>query len=89
MSLTPPTATEIKAFRRAAELSQAALAEKLGASTRAVEDWEGGRRLPPAMLRWALAALQADLTPWSFGGMPPEGRIMRAATRKVRPRWDL
>lgn len=76
MSLTPPSATEIKAFRRAAELSQAALAEKLGVSTRAVEEWEGSRRQAPPMLRLALGAIKERVEPWSFI-LPPEGRIMR------------
>lgn len=76
MSLTPPSATEIKEFRRQHGLSQAALAERLGASTRAVEEWEAARRQPPALLRYAFAALAAGLEPWAFI-VPAEGRIVR------------
>lgn len=75
MSLMPPTATELKLFRSKAGLSQAALAERLGASTRAVEEWEAARRHAPAMLRLALAAILADLEPW--GAVQPTGRIVR------------
>jgi len=70
MSLTPPTATELKAFRAATGLSQAELAKTLGASKRAVEDWEAARRSPPAFLRLALAAVNAQLAP--YAGPEPE-----------------
>lgn len=42
-------------------LSQADLGTLLGGSTRAVEDWEAGRRRPPAMLPLALAAIWEGL----------------------------
>lgn len=77
MSLTPPSPTEIRVFRLQMALTQAALAEALGASTRAVEQWESGRRAPPAMMRLAMAALREPLEPWSHM-VPPRGRIMRA-----------
>lgn len=77
MSLSPPTATEIRAFRARHDLSQAALGEALGASKRTVEDWEGGRRLAPNMLRLALAAIEGKLEPWGLME-PTRGRIMRA-----------
>jgi DNA-binding XRE family transcriptional regulator len=64
MSITPPTPDEIRAFRKEVMTSQAGLGEHLGASKRTVEDWEAGRREPPAMLRLALAALKAGLAPW-------------------------
>lgn len=76
MSLYPPTMTELKLFRSTFGLSQAALAERLGASTRAVEEWEAGRRQPPAMLRLALAAIKADLKPWS-ALEPSSARVLR------------
>jgi DNA-binding transcriptional regulator YiaG len=63
VSLTAPSAEEIRIYRHAMKLTQAGLAEKLGASTRAVEEWEAGRRVAPAMLRLALAAIKADLAP--------------------------
>jgi DNA-binding transcriptional regulator YiaG len=64
--MTPPNPAELKAFRLAmGGWSQAKLGEMLGASTRGVEDWEAGRREPPAMLRLALAALNAGLEPWA------------------------
>jgi transcriptional regulator with XRE-family HTH domain len=77
MSLVPPVATEIRMFRQKLGLSQAKLAEILGLSTRAVEEWEAGRRTAPAMLRFAFAALNEGLEPW--GVLPPEGRIVTKA----------
>lgn len=66
MPLTVPTPDELRAFRQAVGgWSQAKLAEELGASTRAIEEWEAGRRAPPPFLRLALAAMNANLTPWT------------------------
>jgi|GEM_PF-353780 len=62
-NLAEPTPEEIRAFREAQGLSQAALGEALGSSGRTVEDWEAARRKPPAMLRLALAAIAAKLNP--------------------------
>jgi transcriptional regulator with XRE-family HTH domain len=76
MSLTPPTGTELRLFREGQGLTQAALAEKLGASRRTVEDWEAGRRLPPPLLRLALAAIVAGLDPWGLLN-PVHGRVTR------------
>lgn len=64
MSLTPPTAAEVKAFRQAIGATQAQLADMLGVSKRAIETWEGGDREAPAMLRLALGALNANTPPW-------------------------
>jgi DNA-binding transcriptional regulator YiaG len=64
MSLSPPTPAELRLFRKELDLSQAKLGEALGASTRTVEDWEAGRRTPPALLRLALAAVKAGLEPY-------------------------
>lgn len=75
MSLQPPAATEIKLFRLKVGMTQAQMAECLGASTRAVEEWEAGRRAAPAMLRLAFAAINEGLEPW--GVLPPTGRITR------------
>jgi DNA-binding transcriptional regulator YiaG len=63
MSLSAPGPTEIRVLRQSLGLSQAKLAERIGSSTRAVEEWEAGRRAAPAMLRLALAAIKADLEP--------------------------
>jgi len=64
MSLTPPTPAEIKSFRALTGASQANLADDLGISKRAVEEWEAGRRAPPAYLRLALAAIKERLPPF-------------------------
>ena len=45
-------------------MTQAELAQRIGGSTRAVEDWEAGRRQAPPMLRLALAAIRRDVLPW-------------------------
>jgi DNA-binding transcriptional regulator YiaG len=65
MSLGPIHAREIKAFRRATGMTQAQLASALGASVGAVEAWEGGSRKAHPMLRLALAAINAQLEPWT------------------------
>lgn len=62
-NIAEPTADEIREFRESEGLSQAALGEALGSSARTIEDWEAGRRKPPAMLRLALAAITARLDP--------------------------
>lgn len=66
MSLSPPSGTELKEFRRQTGLSQAGLAAELGASTRAVEEWEAGRRPAPPMLRLALTAVLEQRPGWSY-----------------------
>ena len=55
---------ELVMFRKRRGITQAGLAELLGVSKRGVEDWEGGRRTPPAFLRLALAALISGAEPW-------------------------
>lgn len=65
MSITPLSAAELKAFRKSVGLSQVGLAEALSISRRSVEDWESGKSSPPPYLRLALAALNANLSPWS------------------------
>ena len=59
------TPGELLMFRKRRGITQAGLAELLGVSKRGVEDWEGGRRTPPAFLRLALAALISGAEPWS------------------------
>ena len=56
--------SELVMFRKRRGITQARLAELLGVSKRGVEDWEGGRRTPPAFLRLALAALVSGAEPW-------------------------
>lgn len=65
MSLTPPSPDLIRTFRAAVGLSQVRLAEQLGVSTRAVEEWEAGRRSAPAYLALAFSALDHQLPPWA------------------------
>lgn len=74
MSLTPPMPEEIRAFRQATGLSQAEMAQLLGASKRAVEEWEAGRRVALPMLRLAMAAINDQIAPWSVPGHLPRGR---------------
>lgn len=52
--MTPPTASDIRAFRKVHGLSQKGLAIALGCSKRGIENWEQGSREPPAYLRLAL-----------------------------------
>lgn len=58
MSLSSPSADEIKACRASLGLSQVRLAEVLGVSRRTVEEWEAGRNDPPPYLRLALEKLE-------------------------------
>ncbi len=53
----PVRPDDIRHYRGRLGLSQGALALALGMSKRGVEDWEGGRREPPAYLRLALERL--------------------------------
>lgn len=62
--LVPMSSEQIKTFREEHGLTQAELASAIGGSTRAVEDWEAGRRQAPTMLRHALAAISRGLDPW-------------------------
>jgi DNA-binding XRE family transcriptional regulator len=52
------TATEIKAARLRLNLSQPALAERLGCTTRAVQSWEQGTRNMPETCHRLLATLE-------------------------------
>lgn len=58
---TEMTPEQVRLFRKAMGVSQADLGTLLGSSTRAVEDWEAGRRRPPAMLSLAMAAIWENL----------------------------
>ncbi len=51
----------IRAIRKARGLTQAQLAELIGASRRSVIDWEAGKREPERMARMALLAAEAGL----------------------------
>ena len=52
------TATEVKQSRLRLNLSQPALAEKLGCTTRAVQSWEQGTRNMPETSQRLLATLE-------------------------------
>jgi DNA-binding XRE family transcriptional regulator len=56
------TPAEIVAFRKRLGLTQARLAALLPAPKRTIENWEGGRRNPPAYLQRALRDLEHELT---------------------------
>jgi transcriptional regulator with XRE-family HTH domain len=58
MPTSGPDAIEIRAFRQALGLSQAAFAARLGATARTIEDWEAARRAAPALLHRAFFALR-------------------------------
>lgn len=58
------TPADIKAFRKGAGLSQAALAELLGRHRNSVQEWESGRHAPPPELSLALAAIYHKIRPW-------------------------
>lgn len=77
---------EIRAFRQDLDLTQAELAERLGGSTRAIEDWEAGRRQAPAMLRLALAAIRTHARPWSPISVDPRYPDKEAVADLVRDR---
>lgn len=66
MTLSSPTPTEIKVFRKCRGLSQAAFSLEIGVSVRAVEDWETMRNPAPPMLRLAMAALAGQARPWTL-----------------------
>lgn len=55
--LTAPSAEEIRGFRAKMGWAKPALAEALGVSLRAVEEWEASRSKPFAYLRLALERL--------------------------------
>ena len=46
VTFDPPTAAEIKAFRKSADLTQKGLGESMNMSARAVQQWEQGLRKP-------------------------------------------
>ncbi|MDQ1153046.1 DNA-binding transcriptional regulator [Brevundimonas sp. SORGH_AS_0993] len=77
---------ELRTFRQNLDLTQAELAEKLGGSRRSIEDWEAGRRQPPAMLRLALAALRFDVRPWSPITIDPRYPDRESVENSVRDR---
>lgn len=52
----PNTPADLKAWRKKHGLSQRGAAALVGAKTRTWEDWEAGKRKPPAML-WVLLPL--------------------------------
>lgn len=62
---TKLTANEVRAFRKARGITQAALAVKLDVSKRAIEVWESddGPRAP-YWVRLAFATIAAGLKPW-------------------------
>lgn len=61
---TPLAAADVVAFRRRLGVSQTELASSLGVSMRGIQEWEAGRREPPAYLRLAMAALISGAQPW-------------------------
>ena len=69
-------------LRKRANLSQEALAEKLGVSRQTVAKWEGGESVPDVLRCDQLAELfevtLEDLlhTPLSEKGVPPQGRFI-------------
>lgn len=63
ITFQPPTAAQIKEFRRQMALTQASLARAMNTSARAVQQWEQGQRKlagPAAMLMRMFQANPAD-----------------------------
>jgi putative transcriptional regulator len=56
------TPAEIIAFRKRLGLTQARFAALLPAPKRTIENWEGGRRNPPAYLQRALRDLEMEIS---------------------------
>lgn len=56
------TAAELRAWRAAHRLTQAALAQRLGVAEYTVQRWERGQVAPPAYLGLALERLDQLLT---------------------------
>jgi transcriptional regulator with XRE-family HTH domain len=88
MASTPPTlGTRIRRARERARLSQEELAQAVGASVRAVGDWENDRRKP----RNRLGALE-DALGVSLDGVPepePQSLIPRSLRREIAENDDL
>lgn len=66
---------QIKAFRKFMGWPQRRLARELGCAARTIEEWEGGRRGPPAMLGLALLHLVGEERRWEwlvFSDLVPE-----------------
>jgi transcriptional regulator with XRE-family HTH domain len=88
MASTPPTlGTRIRRARERARLSQEELAQAVGASVRAVGDWENDRRKP----RNRLGALE-DALGVSLDGAPepePVSLIPRSLRREITENDDL
>ena len=72
------TATEINAARLRLNLSQPALAERLGCTTRAVQSWEQGTRNMPETSQRLLATLRPVKTQ-TRKTRRPVAKIRRAA----------
>lgn len=66
MTLSSPTSTEIKVFRKLHGLSQVAFAREIGVSARAVEEWETRNNPAPPMLRLVLTALDGRAPLWTL-----------------------
>lgn len=59
-----PTPEEIRQWQTSRGLTQRQAAEKLLVPYRTYQDWEGGKGIPPTMLRLALGAVAYGLPAW-------------------------
>lgn len=55
-----PTAERIRALRKRLKLSRKRFAEQFGLDTRAVQDWEQGRRVPDRAARVLLTVIDRE-----------------------------
>lgn len=88
MDIPHITPAEIRSFRTARDLTQAQLAQRIGGSTRAVEDWEAGRRQAPPMVRLAFAAIRRDMAPWSEPTAETRLESREAVSRAIEAHID-
>lgn len=84
MSLKAPTQADLRGFRAEAGLSQVRLAEILGVSRRAVEEWEAERSTPPAYLTFALTYLREH--PLVMGQTDPGSEVIAEIIEDIQGR---
>lgn len=82
------TGRRLSALRRAAGLTQAALAKRLCVSTQAVSKWETGGSVPDVALLLELSALYGVTVNALLGRKPPEDVSMTVRIGSLRHSGD-